>query len=359
MTNQVNNSDKPINLGIVGLGYIATHTHIPLWLKNKSVHIAAVCDADEAKTCAASERFHIPRKYYSIDDMLSNERFDLIDICTPPESHEALALKVLDSGTNCMLEKPMTTSVLAADRMINRAKEKKLHIFVTHHSSFFPILQQGKNLVHSGEIGDLLQVDVKYACPLEKAHQNPNHWAHKLPGGLFGEQAPHACYALVDFLDDDIMDVKSFLMKKSSYSYLAGDELKVIVSTKSMIGSFSVSFISPQRITVDLMGSKAWVSIDAESQALVKYPHIEMGVFSKGKRSFSDISQRGYCLCRASFNVVTGRWKPLLIGHEYLFNKAIMTLRNQATYPVSVEKARNSVRILEAAFRQNGLFIEH
>lgn len=330
-----------------------------MWLKKKKdIVIVAVCDNNRVRFTFSSKKLNQAKFYETIDDMLANENLDMVDICTPPDSHARLCYKTLRAGVNCLVEKPLTTSTSDADEIIRYSKAKKLNVFVAHNNSFFPILRKAKDLVKSGELGDLLQVDVQYSCPLEQVHQNPNHWAHKLPGGLFGEQAPHACYALSEFLDDEILEIKSIILGKSPFSFLPGDELKVIVSTKKTIGAFSVSLIAPQRMTVDLIGSKIWTFVDAESQSLVKYPHIKMNSFSKGKRSLSDITQRANCLTRASFNVITKRWKPLLVGHEYLFNQAIATLRKEGTYPVSLVKARNSVQILESAFMQNGLLRE-
>lgn len=346
---------EPIKVGIIGLGGIATRTHLPLWLKMKGgVRVVALCDVDTKKLEQASERFRVEKFYEDMYEMLEKEDIDLIDICTPPNTHKDLCLKALDAGINCMVEKPMTTTVDAADELIKAARDKKLNLFVIHNCSFVPVLRKAKDLVYSGEIGDILQVDVKFSSPFG-GELPPSHWAHKLPGGIFGELAPHPCHILVEFLIGEIEEVKTQMAKKSRYSLLRGDELQVLASTENAIGSFSVSTSSPTRkMTIDLIGSKLWVFVDAESQVLVKYPPISDSgaVFQRGKRALSDIFQRFDCLAAVSLNVMAGRYKPLIEGHEYLFRQAIRALRGQGTYPVSLDKVKKEVEILEAAFSQ-------
>ncbi len=346
---------EPIKLGIVGLGEIATRTHLPLWLKTSGqVRVVGLCDADTKKLEQAS-RFRVGGFYEDMDEMLEKEDIDLIDVCTPPNTHKDICLKALNAGVNCIVEKPMATSSEAADEIIKVARDRNLHLFAIHNCSFVPILRKAKDLVSSGEIGDILQVDVKLSISIAGELNNPSHWAHKLPGGLFGELAPHPCYALVEFLNGEIKEVKAQLVRRSPFPFLVGGELRVLAATANAIGSFSVSLNSPaRRMAIDIIGSKLWVSVDAEAQVLVKYPPFSpnKAVFRRGKRALSNVLQRIGCLCDVSFNVATGRYKPMIEGHRYLFRQALRALRGQGTYPVSLDNVRKEVKILEAAFSQ-------
>lgn len=347
---------EPIRLGVVGLGGIATSNHLQIWPKMKDeVQIVALCDIAKEKLEKASKQFRVKKLYADIVEMLENENIDAIDICTPPNTHRDLCLKAFRAGINCIVEKPLATTVATTDELIKSARDNKVNLFVIHNYSFLPVLRKAKDLVHSGELGDVLQVDVKLSLPEE--FSSLSNWAHNLPGGFLGEIAPHPCYILVEFLNNDIKDVKAQMIKRSSNKFIVGDELGVLVRTENAIGSFSVSLNSPtRRMIINLIGSKLWVFVDAEAQVLVKYPPVtgSRAVFHRGMRAMSDIFQRINCLAGVSFNVITGRQTPLFEGHKYLFSQAIKVLRGQGTYPVSLDMVRREAEILEIAFSQVG-----
>jgi len=350
---------EPVKLGVVGLGAIATHTHLPILLKMKDkLRIVALCDTDEERLGKASAQFGINRVYKDYDEMLKKEMLDCIDICTPPSTHKPLCLKAFNMNVNCIVEKPLTTNLAEADELIEVAKSKNLGLFVIHNSSFVPVLRKARHLFNSGQIGDLIQVDVKFAMPPWEDIKNPNHWAHKLPGGVLGELAPHPAMILSEFINGEIIEVKAEALKRGPYPFMEYDELKVLVKTSTTLGAMSISFNSPMRkMTIDLMGSKLWVYVDADSQALVKYPpitNVKEPFYSlyRGTRSLYDIFQRCGSLFETSVKVIGGKWKPATEGHIYLFNEVVKALRKGALYPVDNNNVKKEILILEATFDQ-------
>ena len=201
----------------------------------------------------------------------------------------------------------------------------------------------------------MLQVDVTLSIPVAAEYADPNHWAHKEPGGPFGEVVPHPGYMLLEFLGGEVKAVASQMVKRGSYPFFEGNELKVLVRTDNALGSLSVSLNSPTRkLMVDLIGSKLWVSIDVYDYVLIKYLPITYGqqaVFRRGQRSLSEIFQRVGCLTAVSADVLAGRCRPSE-GHRYLLNQVVKALRGQVVYPVKLETVREEVKVLEAAFSQ-------
>jgi hypothetical protein len=107
-------------------------------------------------------------------------------------------------------------------------------------------------------------------------------------------------------------------------------------------------------LTVDLIGSELWVSIDVYAHVLVKYQPIPCGqlaILKRGQRSLSEIFQRVGCLASVSANVITGRFSSSE-GHRYLFHQIVKALRGQVVYPVKLETVREEIKVLEAAFSQ-------
>ena len=343
-----------IRLGMVGLGSACVVGHLPLWLKMRDqVQVVALCDVNQETLQMASRRLGISKVYTNVNEMLKQERLDAIDICTPPLTHKELCLSALRKNVNCIVEKPVVTSLAEIDELIAFSKEMNLGIFVIQNQSFSPILRKARALIHGGEIGDILQVDVTLSIPVAAEYADPNHWAHKEPGGPLGEIVPHPGYMLVEFLGREIKEVVSQMIRRGSYPFFVGDELKVLVRTDNALGSLSVSLNSPTRkLMVNLIGSKLWVSIDVYDHVLVKYLPIPCGrgaILRRGQRSLSEISQRVGCLTAVSANVFTGRYRTSE-GHRYLFHQIVEALRGQSVYPIKLETVREEVKVLEAAF---------
>ena len=185
-----------LKVGIVGGGHIVNHRHIPVLKKLKDVEVFAVCDKVESFAKKTAEQFGIGRHFTSLTEMLK-EHIDVVDICTPPRTHFALAVEAMEAGCHVMSEKPLAMNVQEVDEMISVSKRKNVKLCVVHQNLFNPAVQKARQLVESGQVGKVISVDVgtfvrkdNYMCV------NGKHWCHTLPGGIFFEILPHPIYLL-------------------------------------------------------------------------------------------------------------------------------------------------------------------
>jgi len=352
--------DRKIRLGVVGLGYIATQVHLPLLLKMPEVQVVALCDQEQQRLKSVCHSSRINNAYTDLAQMLQTQKLDVVDICTPPNTHKALCLEALDAGVNVIIEKPLTTSVADADSMISAAREKRLALHILHNQSYLPIYLKAKKILHSGEIGELLNVNVRMALPFEEAWLDPAHWTHRIPGGPLGEVAPHAAMLFLEFLDTNSVDeVHAVAANASGYPSLKADELIITVKAGNRIGSCCVSNAPVDGMTIDIEGTKLRLFVDGAAQIVVKYSPIGGSTLARGGRVLSDMLQRSRSIISASANVAIGRYRPRSpLGQEYLFKESFKEITGQGVYPISLEKVREEVRILEIAFTQTGLLPE-
>jgi predicted dehydrogenase len=64
------------------------------------------------------------RYYNDFDQMLSDGDIDIVDICTPPKTHSALAIKAAESGRHILVEKPATMTLQDFDQVVNTCTKK-------------------------------------------------------------------------------------------------------------------------------------------------------------------------------------------------------------------------------------------
>jgi predicted dehydrogenase len=219
-----------LRLGIVGCGGIATDVHIPNWLALKDrVRLFAVCDQNENLSKQTAKKFGIDRSYKNLSDMLDAENLDIVDICTPPQTHAALAIDAMNAGCNVITEKPMALSTEEADKIIAASEKNKVKFCIVHNFLFEPMFQEAKHLAESGLIGELRGVESEMS--IVGTYLQKGHWVHDLPGGIFSELAPHPIYLSLEFLEN-IHSVHAIFKKFCSFPWVAADEMRAILEAK-------------------------------------------------------------------------------------------------------------------------------
>jgi predicted dehydrogenase len=90
-----------------------------------------------------------------IDDVLADDAVDAVVLATPVPTHADLAVRVLDAGKHCFVEKPLATSVADAERAVEAATRAKRTLMVGHLLEYHPAVETLKEIADSGQLGDL------------------------------------------------------------------------------------------------------------------------------------------------------------------------------------------------------------
>ena len=85
----------------IGFGNVAANGHMPGWLARDDVRIVAATDAAASRREAFLAACPDGRWHATVDDLLSGEKLDFVDICAPPGSHAALIERALRRGPPC------------------------------------------------------------------------------------------------------------------------------------------------------------------------------------------------------------------------------------------------------------------
>jgi len=188
-----------LRLGIIGNGGIA-NAHMGGYLAlGDRVELVACCDINEEKAKAFSEKYGFPKYYNNCYDMLSENEFDIISVCTWNSAHAECAIAALNAGCNVMCEKPMAMNAEEAIQMKAAAdKAGKLLMlgFVRRHGND---AQAALELVADGTLGDIYYAKASY---LRRAG---------FPGGWFGDKSRSGGGPLID-LGVHVIDLARYVM---------------------------------------------------------------------------------------------------------------------------------------------------
>jgi predicted dehydrogenase len=143
-----------MRIGVVGLGYWG-----PNLARNfdrlPDAELAWICDESEDARARWSREFPAARCTAELDDLLSDDALDAVAIATHVPSHAELAERVLEAGKHCFVEKPLARSVAEAERVVEAAEQAGRVLMVGHLLEYHPGVEKLKELVASGELGDI------------------------------------------------------------------------------------------------------------------------------------------------------------------------------------------------------------
>ncbi len=146
-------SARPVSVGVVGLGY---------WGPNLARNFQAIpaceltwcCDRSPTTRERVAARFPGARYADDIEELLADDSLDAVALATPVPTHAELAVRVLQAGKHCFVEKPLGRSVAEAERAVAAAQAGGRTLMVGHLLEYHPGVEKLKELSDSGELGD-------------------------------------------------------------------------------------------------------------------------------------------------------------------------------------------------------------
>jgi predicted dehydrogenase len=339
-----------LKIGVVGGGHIVKHRHLPIYKKIRDAEVSAICDKQESIAKSVASRFGVGRYYKDFSEMLSKEELDVVDICTPPQTHVSLATEAMEAGCHVLVEKPLAMNVNDVNKMFKVSEKKHVKLCVVHQNLFNPAVQKARSLVDSGIVGDLISVDVgtfvrrdNYMC------LNGKHWCHALPGGLFFEVLPHPVYLLQSFLKNAV-PICVVAKKLSDFQWMKADEVKVLMEAENGVGLIVASCNSPfHGDTLNILGTKLGLQVDLWGRSVIKYKPRTENPYSVGKGNLSIASQFLTLIGTTVSNSFTMAFGGVKVSAHYFFlREFIRSIQSDLKLPVSEEEARENVRIVES-----------
>ncbi|WP_326758535.1 Gfo/Idh/MocA family oxidoreductase [Streptomyces phaeochromogenes] len=161
----------PLGVGMVGYAFMGA-AHSQGWrtvgrvfdLPRRPV-LAAVCGRDAGAVRAAADRLGWAAAETDWRALISREDVDVVDICTPGDSHAEIAVAALAAGKHVLCEKPLANTVEEAEAMAEAAQaaaERGQVAMVGFNYRRVPATSLARKMVAEGRIGTLRHVRVTY-----------------------------------------------------------------------------------------------------------------------------------------------------------------------------------------------------
>lgn len=142
-----------LRVAMVGCGGQGQGHHAPVWWDIDYVSFVAVCDLMKEKADAVAKKYNA-KAYYDLDEMLAEEKLDILDVVTKPKDHCSCTLAALKAGVHVFCETSLATSTEEAKLMVETAEKQNRILGHTNNYRFAPHHQMLKQMISSGELGN-------------------------------------------------------------------------------------------------------------------------------------------------------------------------------------------------------------
>jgi len=253
-----------LNVGIVGCGLISA-AHIKAWQKTPGFAVRGVIDTNAEQAQKRAAEYKIAEVYDRLDRLIAE--CDVVDVCTPPQSHAQIAQQAVAGGRHLVMEKPVVTDVADWDRLAGAVRTAGTKLCVIHNAKFLRSVQLAKRWVDEGRIGDVIRVHREFLthASVDRMLVGEGHWSHKLPGGRWFETMPHELYLTHWFAGPlELSSVTAVRTDAAPPGARAlADEVVVVLRGKRCIGTFQFSANCQQnRRTLTIQGTTGRIAVD-------------------------------------------------------------------------------------------------
>ena len=187
---------KEIKWGFIGCGEVTERKSGPAFSKVEGSSVVAVMSRNRDKAKSYAERHNISRWYDDAQSLINDPEVNAIYIATPPSSHATYAIMSMKAGKPCYVEKPLAASYADCQRINHISAQTGVPCFVAYYRRFLPYFQKVKELIATGALGKVLNVQIRFAVPPRDLDYNRDNLPWRVQrdiagGGYFYDLAPH------------------------------------------------------------------------------------------------------------------------------------------------------------------------
>lgn len=328
---------RKIRVAVVGCGRISKNHFGSIEAHSDNLELAAVCDIDPVRLAEHEQKYGV-KGYSRLEDMLSNEKLDLIALCTPSGLHPDQTVLGARYGVNVVTEKPMATRWQDGVRMVKACDDAGVRLFVVKQNRSNTTLQMLKRAFDERRFGKVYMVNINVFWTRPQEYYDAAKWrgTWELDGGAFMNQASHYV-DLVDWLVGPVESVHAMTATLERDIEVEDTGVLNIRWRSGALGSMSCTMLTyPKNLegSITILGEKGTVRIGG-----VAVNDIQIWDFQDKRDYDEDIKKANY-----ETTSVYG------FGHPLYYRNVVDTLRGDAEPAVDGREGLKSLEVLIAAY---------
>jgi predicted dehydrogenase len=256
--------------GFIGCGEVVETKSGPAFSEVEGSSVVAVMSRTERRARSYAVQHGISKWYTDAQELIDDPDVNAVYIATPPSSHATYAIMAMKAGKPVYVEKPLAASYEDCARINRISEQTGIPCFVAYYRRYLPYFKKVREIVESGRIGQVLNVQIRYTEPLRTSDAKMLS-EHKLPwrlqpeiagGGYFYDMAPHQLDLLQDMFGV-ILEARGIRANRGDY-YEAEDSVSACFRFENGLpGSGSWCYVAHERARedcIEIIGTKGLVS---------------------------------------------------------------------------------------------------
>jgi len=171
-----------LGVGIIGTGWFGSE-HAKALAALSEARLVAVSGANLASAQAFAKQYG-GKAYALAEELLVSPEVEAVLIATPHHLHTHLAIQAAQSGKHILLEKPMAPSLEECNQILSAAQRAGVKLMLGHLSHFERPFVRAKELLESGELGELVLGQSTFAKFWMEHNRRPWHLERSSGGGM-------------------------------------------------------------------------------------------------------------------------------------------------------------------------------
>ena len=372
-----------LSVGLIGYNFMGK-AHSNAWRQFSrffdlpaTVRMKTICGRNRAAVSKAAAKFGWENAQTDWRRVIEDRKIDIVDICTPNDSHCEIATAAAKAGKAILCEKPLARNVAEAEKMVAAVKKALVVNMVCHNYRRIPAIALAKQMIERGEIGErIFHFRARYAQDWIVDPKFPLVWRLQsgvAGSGALGDIGSHIV-DLARYLVGEFKEVcaatQTFVKQRPLETNRRAKGKVTVDDAVTMIGRFQngalasleATRFAPGRknsITLEINGSGGSLFFDLEEMNRLKFfsmsdPQVRQSdglVQWRDRQGFRDI------LVTEPTHPYMDKWWPPghIIGYEHTFThtiadfvKAVVAKKNAQP---NFEDALKTQRVLDAAAR--------
>ncbi|MFA6929501.1 MAG: Gfo/Idh/MocA family oxidoreductase [Lentisphaeria bacterium] len=247
-----------LGCAVWGCGWVASG-HINAYLRNEHCELVALGSRRLESIQAKQAEFAITTvAYQDFQQLLQDERIDIVSICTPNDQHAAEAIQAAQAGKHVFLEKPVAIREEDFPRLQAAFQQSGTRSIVGLVLRFNPLVKLQKRLIAEGELGKVFLTNVDYWFGRERGG-----WMKKAEqtGGAFILAGCHSVDMARFVLGSDLVEVRGASAMVGDYYEYPSLETAQVRFANGALGVFTCSLegCNPYTANLSILGEKGTI----------------------------------------------------------------------------------------------------
>ena len=145
---------RRVGMGLVGPGFVGAH-HIDAVRRLGYVDVVAIAASSDASARKKADALGVPKAYGSYEALVADPDVHVVHNTTPNYLHVPVVRAALAAGKHVISDKPLAVTAADARLLLDAAREARVVHAVTFNYRGNPLVQQAREMIGAGDIGDV------------------------------------------------------------------------------------------------------------------------------------------------------------------------------------------------------------